>query len=70
MPDLLLAHGYFVYDDPKELQIMKLYAPLGILRLCSHLRYAPALISESWFPVISRTLGTKTPKADRNSLPD
>ena len=38
MPDLLLTHGYFVYDDPKELQIMKLYAPLGILYLCSHLR--------------------------------
>ena len=38
MPDLLLTHGYFVYEDPKELQIMKLYAPLGILYLCSHLR--------------------------------
>jgi anaerobic magnesium-protoporphyrin IX monomethyl ester cyclase len=38
MPDLLLTHGYFVNEDPKELQIMKLYAPLGILYLCSHLR--------------------------------
>jgi anaerobic magnesium-protoporphyrin IX monomethyl ester cyclase len=38
MPDLLLAHGYFLYEDPKELQIMKPYAPLGILYLCSHLR--------------------------------
>jgi radical SAM superfamily enzyme YgiQ (UPF0313 family) len=38
MPDLPLTHGYFVYEDPKELQIMKLYAPLGILYLCSHLR--------------------------------
>jgi len=38
MPDLLLTHGYFVSEDPKELQIMKLYAPLGILYLCSHLR--------------------------------
>ena len=38
MPDLLLTHGYFVHEDPKELQIMKLYAPLGILYLCSHLR--------------------------------
>lgn len=37
-PDLLLTHGYFLYDDPKELQIMKPYAPLGILYLCSHLR--------------------------------
>lgn len=37
-PDLLLTHGYFLYEDPKELQIMKPYAPLGILYLCSHLR--------------------------------
>jgi radical SAM superfamily enzyme YgiQ (UPF0313 family) len=38
MPDLLLTHGYFLYEDPKEVQIMKPYAPLGILYLCSHLR--------------------------------
>jgi anaerobic magnesium-protoporphyrin IX monomethyl ester cyclase len=38
MPDLLLTHGYFLYEDPKELQIMKPYAPLGILYLCAHLR--------------------------------
>ena len=38
MPDLLLTHGYFLYEDPKELQVMKPYAPLGILYLCSHLR--------------------------------
>jgi anaerobic magnesium-protoporphyrin IX monomethyl ester cyclase len=38
MPDVLLTHGYFVHEDPKELEIMKLYAPLGILYLCSHLR--------------------------------
>jgi anaerobic magnesium-protoporphyrin IX monomethyl ester cyclase len=38
VPDLLLTHGYFMFDDPKELQIMKPYAPLGILYLCSHLR--------------------------------
>jgi len=36
--DLLLTHGYFLFEDPKELQIMKPYAPLGILYLCSHLR--------------------------------
>jgi radical SAM superfamily enzyme YgiQ (UPF0313 family) len=35
---LLLTHGYFLFEDPKELQIMKPYAPLGILYLCSHLR--------------------------------
>jgi radical SAM superfamily enzyme YgiQ (UPF0313 family) len=38
MPDLLLTHGYFLFEDPKELQIMKPYPPLGILYLCSHLR--------------------------------
>lgn len=36
--DLLLTHGYFLYEDPKELRIMKPYAPLGILYLSSHLR--------------------------------
>ena len=38
MLDLLLTHGYYLYEDPKETQIMKPYAPLGILYLCSHLR--------------------------------
>jgi anaerobic magnesium-protoporphyrin IX monomethyl ester cyclase len=38
MRDLLLAHGYFLHEDPKERAIMKPYAPLGILYLCSHLR--------------------------------
>lgn len=38
MPNLVLTHGYFLYEDPKERQIMKPYAPLGILYLCSHLR--------------------------------
>ncbi|HYL35553.1 MAG TPA: radical SAM protein [Bryobacteraceae bacterium] len=36
--DLLLTHGYFLEEDPKELQIVKPYAPLGILYLSSHLR--------------------------------
>lgn len=36
--DLLLTHGYFLQEDPKELQIMKPHAPLGILYICSHLR--------------------------------
>jgi len=35
---LLLTHGYFLADDPKELAIMKPYAPLGLLYLSSHLR--------------------------------
>lgn len=35
---LLLTHGYFLYDDAKEREIMKPYVPLGILYLSSHLR--------------------------------
>jgi anaerobic magnesium-protoporphyrin IX monomethyl ester cyclase len=38
MSDLLLTHGYFLYEDPKERQIMKPYVPLGILYICSYLR--------------------------------
>ena len=38
MSDLLLTHGYFLYEDPKELQILKPYVPLGLLYICSHLR--------------------------------
>jgi len=36
--DSLLTHGFFLDEDPRELQIMKPYAPLGILYLASHLR--------------------------------
>jgi radical SAM superfamily enzyme YgiQ (UPF0313 family) len=35
---LLLTHGYFIGDDPKEQQIWKPYAPLGLLYLSSHLK--------------------------------
>jgi anaerobic magnesium-protoporphyrin IX monomethyl ester cyclase len=38
MSDVLLTHGYFLAEDPKELQIRKPYVPLGILYICSHLR--------------------------------
>jgi anaerobic magnesium-protoporphyrin IX monomethyl ester cyclase len=38
MTDLLLTHGYFLTEDPKELQIRKPYVPMGILYICSHLR--------------------------------
>ena len=36
--DILLAHGYFLYDDPHELKIMKPYPPLGILYISSYLK--------------------------------
>jgi anaerobic magnesium-protoporphyrin IX monomethyl ester cyclase len=34
----VLTHGYFLDEDAKEQQIMKPYAPLGLLYLSSHLR--------------------------------
>jgi radical SAM superfamily enzyme YgiQ (UPF0313 family) len=36
--DILLAHGYFLYEDPHELKVMKPYPPLGILYLSSYLK--------------------------------
>lgn len=34
---ILLTHGYFLNEDPKELQIMKPYVPLGILYISAYL---------------------------------
>ncbi len=36
--DILLAHGYFLYDDPHERAVMRPYPPLGILYLSSYLK--------------------------------
>lgn len=36
--DILLTHGYFLYDDPHEQRIMKPYPPLGILYISSYLK--------------------------------
>lgn len=36
--DLLLAHPYFLAEDPAERQVMKPYPPLGLLYLSSHLK--------------------------------
>ena len=38
--DLLLVHPYFLADDSVEREIMRPYAPLGILYLSSHLKRA------------------------------
>ena len=37
MPDILLTHGYFLGEDEKEQQIMKPYAPLGLLYISAYL---------------------------------
>jgi radical SAM superfamily enzyme YgiQ (UPF0313 family) len=38
MPDLLLTHGYLLFEDEKERQIMKPYPTLGLLYLSAWLR--------------------------------
>ena len=38
MPDVLLTHGYFLFEDEKERQIMKPYPTLGLLYLSAYLR--------------------------------
>jgi anaerobic magnesium-protoporphyrin IX monomethyl ester cyclase len=35
---IFLTHGYFLNSDPKELQIMKPYVPLGILYISAYLK--------------------------------
>ena len=36
--DILLTHGYYLYEDPHEREVMKPYPPLGILYISSHLK--------------------------------
>lgn len=36
--DILLTHGYRLYEDPHELAVMKPYPTLGILYISSHLK--------------------------------
>ena len=36
--DILLTHGYFLYEDPHELAVMKPYPPLGILYISAYLK--------------------------------
>ena len=36
--NVLLTHGYFLFEDPKEQKIMKPYPPLGILYLSAYLK--------------------------------
>jgi radical SAM superfamily enzyme YgiQ (UPF0313 family) len=38
MSDLLLTHGYFLFEDEKEQQIMRPYATLGLLYVSAYLR--------------------------------
>ncbi|MBV8829137.1 MAG: B12-binding domain-containing radical SAM protein [Acidobacteriaceae bacterium] len=38
MSDVLLTHGYFLYEDEKERQIMRPYPTLGLLYISAYLR--------------------------------
>ena len=38
MSDVLLTHGYFLFEDEKERQIMRPYPTLGLLYICAYLR--------------------------------
>ncbi|HEY1938429.1 MAG TPA: radical SAM protein [Candidatus Angelobacter sp.] len=40
MADILLTHGYFLFEDEKEAKIMKPYPTLGILYISAYLRRA------------------------------
>lgn len=59
MKDVILTHGYFLNEDEKEREIMKPYAPLGLMYLSSYLK--------------TRDIGVKlfdSTFADRGSLED
>jgi radical SAM superfamily enzyme YgiQ (UPF0313 family) len=63
---LLLTHGYFLADDPKEREIMKPYAPLGLLYLSSHLRargFAVEVYDSTFgsFEELARVIQTERP---------
>lgn len=36
--DILLTHGYCMYEDPHEMEVMKPYPPLGILYISAYLK--------------------------------
>jgi len=53
MADILLTHGYFLYEDPHELAVMKPYPPLGLLYISSHLK-AQGLATDLFDTTFSR----------------
>lgn len=49
--DILLTHGYFLYEDPHELAVMKPYPTLGLLYVASHLQakdFAVQVFDSTW----------------------
>jgi len=60
MTDILLTHGYFLYEDEKERQIMKPYPPLGLLYLSAYLRRAGFAVE-----LYDSTLGSRNALSER-----
>ncbi len=56
MPDILLTHGYFLWNDAHELATMRPYPPLGILYLSAYLKRAGVAVDvfDSTFSTIDR----------------
>jgi anaerobic magnesium-protoporphyrin IX monomethyl ester cyclase len=49
--DILLTHGYFLHEDPAELEVMRPYPPLGILYISAHLKargFAPSVFDSTF----------------------
>lgn len=54
--NILFTHGYFLSEDPKELQIMRPYVPLGILYVSSYLEQQgfPNQVFDSTFSTLQK----------------
>jgi len=61
MADVLLTHGYFLDEDPKEREVMKPYPPLGLLYVAAYLRRAAGIAVE----VLDTTFSTRDALATR-----
>jgi radical SAM superfamily enzyme YgiQ (UPF0313 family) len=60
MADILLTHGYFLWEDEKEQQIMKPYPTLGLLYISAYLRRAGFDVA-----LYDTTFGSRAELADR-----
>lgn len=60
MPDILLTHGYFLWEDEKEQQIMKPYPTLGLLYISAYLRRAGFDVA-----LYDATFGSRTELTER-----
>ena len=81
MPDIILTHGYFLDEDPKEKEIMRPYPPLGILYVSGYLKthgFSPEVFDSTFstrkkfearlFSSGCKTLGIYTTHMTRRSV--